>query len=123
MGKRILLIDDEPDFTELVGTLLSFHDLAADTFNDARSVKEIVTKNSYDLIVTDLMMPEVDGFEVVRTVRGEPQYEKTPIIVLSAKSLSDEERKFLLQQRIHFLPKPFEPQELVEKIGQLLAHP
>ena len=121
MGKRILLIDDEPDFTELVGTLLSFHDFTVDTFNQATHVGEIVAKNKYDLIVTDLMMPQTDGFQLITEVRGLPQYQNTAIIVLSAKTLSDPERKFLLQQKVHFLSKPFEPQELVEKISQLLA--
>ena len=121
MNKRILLIDDEPDFTELAGTLLSFHDFTVDTFNDAAKIDEIVAKNRYDLIVTDLMMPDVDGFQLITKVRALPQYATTSIIVLSAKTLSDEERKFLLQQKVNFLPKPFEPQELVEKITQLLS--
>lgn len=120
MGKKILLIDDEPDFTELVATLLGFHNLEVKVYNDSVQIEKILQEKTYDLIVTDLMMPHVDGFEIVRKLRGNESYKEVPIIVLSAKSLSDEERKFLLQNNVHFLTKPFEPQGLVDKITQLL---
>lgn len=120
MGKKILLIDDEPDFTELVATLLGFHNLDVKVYNDPVHIEKIIKGKEFDLVVTDLMMPNMDGFEVVRKLRGAEAYEKIPIIVLSAKSLSDEERKFLLQNKVSFLMKPFEPQGLVEKITELL---
>lgn len=120
MAKKILLIDDEPDFTELMSTLLSFHNLEVKAYNDPVQIEKIIHEKEFDLIVTDLMMPNMDGFEVIRKLRGNMAYEKVPIIVLSAKTLSDEERKFLLQNKIHFLTKPFEPQGLVEKITELL---
>lgn len=121
MGKRILFIDDEPDFTEMTGTLLSFHDFEVDTFNESTKVEEAIRKKQYDLVVTDLMMPAVDGFQLVSMLRKRKEYQKIPIIALSAKTLLDEERKFLLQNKVHFLTKPFEPQGLVEKIRDFLA--
>lgn len=120
MPKRILMIDDEPDFTELTGTLLRFHDFEVDTFNDPVDIEKVVTDKKYDLIVSDLMMPAMDGFAVVRMLRGRDDYKKVPIIVLSAKTLSDEERKMLLQKDVHFMTKPFEPQGLVDQIQRLL---
>ena len=119
MSKKILLIDDEVDFTELSGTLLRFHDFDVDTFNESLNVDNHLKEKQYDLIVTDLMMPGVDGFTVLKNIRNLPNYDKCPVIVLSAKILTDEERKFLMQQEAHFMMKPFEPQELVEKIRLL----
>lgn len=118
---KILLVDDENDFTELTGTLLDFHGLAVDTINDSLDVEKTITKTQYDLIVTDLMMPHLNGFQLIEKIRTFPAYQKSPIIVLTAKPLNDEERKFLLQNHAHFLMKPFEPLGLVEQIRQLLG--
>jgi len=120
MDKKILLVDDEKDFTELTGTLLSFHDLDVDTFNDPQNMEEVITKQHYDLIVTDLMMPHMNGFQFIDLLRQKTRYKKTPIIVLSAKTLTDAERKALMNHEVRFLTKPFEPQGLVDEIQQLL---
>lgn len=120
MPKRILIIDDEIDFTEVVSTLLRFHDFEVDTFNDPTFVLEALQKNHYDLIVSDLMMPHIDGFELIQKIQAMEKYRQSPIIVLSAKVLTDEERKFLFKNKVHCLPKPFEPRGLVEQICQLM---
>lgn len=116
MNKKVLFIDDEQDFTILVSTLLGFHDFEVDARNNPREVAGCLKDHNYDVIVTDLMMPEVDGFEIIRQVRADPRHQKIPILVLSARTLSDEERKFLLQNDVHFVMKPFEPQGLVDQI-------
>ncbi len=121
MTKKILIIDDEKDFTELMCTLLYFHDFHADALNDPQEVNDAVQKTQYDLIMTDLMMPNINGFDLIQLLRKMKNYQKTPIITLSAKTLNDAERKLLLQNDIHYVMKPFEPQGLVEKIRQLLG--
>ena len=118
--KKILLIDDEVDFTELAGTLLGFHGFEVETFNNPKLVLKQIQNTTYDLIVTDLMMPDMNGFELIQQLRVHPQYEKVPLIVLSAKTLTDEERKFLLQNDVHYFMKPFDPQGLVEHIRKRL---
>ncbi len=119
--KRILIVDDERDFTEIISTLLDFHDFRADTVNDPRKVLPMLQQASYDLIVTDLMMPDLDGFELVENLRKDPKTNAIPVIVLSAKILTDDERKRLMLSNATFLTKPFEPQGLVEKISQMLG--
>ena len=118
--KRICLIDDEHDFTELTGTLLGFQGYAVTTFNDSREGLAAVQKGDFDVVVVDIMMPHMDGLTVMRTLR-ETGHDKTPLFALSAKRLSDEERKFLLTSGIHFVQKPFEPRRLVELIREALA--
>lgn len=119
--KHILIVDDERDFTEIISTLLDFHDFNVDTINDSSEVLSVLKKAPYDLIVTDLMMPGMDGFELVAKLRDDPHYKTIPVIVLSAKVLSDDERKRLMLSNVTFLTKPFEPQGLVEKISQMLS--
>lgn len=118
---RILIIDDERDFTEIVSTLLDFHDFQADTASSGQQALEMLAKTKYDLIVSDLMMPAMDGFQVIDKLRNDTRYHDTPIIVLSAKTLTDEERKRLLVNNVSFVTKPFEPHALVEKITQMLS--
>ena len=118
---KILLIDDEFDFSDLTKTMLEFHDFDVSSLNDPIQVVEHIKNEKYDLIVTDLMMPNIDGFEVIRRVRELDDYKDVPLFVLSAKVLNDEERKFLLQNNVHFLVKPFEPHGLVEQIQNLLG--
>lgn len=119
--KRVLMIDDEPDFTEMTKTLLSFHDIAVDVYNDPLGIEKAISQRQYALVVSDLMMPNMDGFAVIKQLRGKTGYQKTPIIALSAKMLTDEERKLLLQHQVHFVTKPFDPQGLVDQIKQLLG--
>lgn len=118
--KRILIVDDEKDFTEIVSTLLDFHNFQADTVNDPREALKKISVGNYDLVVSDLMMPGMDGFQMIETLRNDPKHHDTPVIVLSAKTLSDVERKRLLVSNVSFLTKPFEPHGLVEKITQML---
>ena len=79
---------------------------------------EKIGQEDYALLICDLMMDEVDGFEICRKFRD--HYQETPIIVLSAKTLTDTERKQLMELKTHFMPKPFEPKKLVEKVRELL---
>lgn len=118
---RILIIDDERDFTEIVSTLLDFHDFQADTASSGKQALEMLAKTKYDLIVSDLMMPAMDGFQLIDKLREDPRYHDTPVIVLSAKTLTDDERKRLLVSNVSFVTKPFEPHALVEKITQMLT--
>lgn len=119
MTKKILLLDDEKDFNDLTQTMLGFHDFEVEAYDDPAQIINELDGKDYDLIVTDLMMPHFDGFQFIEQVRSKEKFFNTPIIVLSAKILSDEERKYLLSKGVHFLTKPFEPQGLVDQIKQL----
>lgn len=118
--KRILIVDDEVDFVELTSTMLGFYDYHVVAFSDPTHVIDALQKENHTLIVTDLMMPQVSGFQLIEKIRALAVYNVTPIIALSAKTLSDEERKFLLQNNVSLMVKPFEPQGLVDQIQNLL---
>ncbi|MBF0106804.1 MAG: response regulator [Deltaproteobacteria bacterium] len=122
MSKDILLIDDEKDFSDLTSTMLEFHNLNVKVLNDPLEVLKCLDEHQYGLIVSDLMMPNMNGFELIKHIRGRDSYKETPIIVLTAKTLNDEERKFMLQNNIHLLIKPFEPQGLIDQIKVLLEN-
>ena len=118
MAKKIFLIDDETDFTELAKSVLSFNGFEVETSNDPKASLKKLLEGTYDAVVVDLMMPDMDGFSLVRNLRRDGRYAQTPIFVMSAKKLKDEERKALLLHNVQFVPKPFEPNRLVELIKQ-----
>ena len=117
---RILVIDDEPINHQLVSHALvslqcemHFAENGKNGIAQARTLKP-------DLIITDVMMPDITGYEVTRILRREPQFAATPILVLTAQSgLQDKLRSFEVGADDH-LTKPFEAAELVGRVASLL---
>lgn len=117
---RILVIDDEPINHQLVGHALAplncdlhFAESGKTGISQARSLKP-------DIIITDVMMPDVDGYEMTRILRREPQFAATPILVLTAQSgLQDKLKSFEVGADDH-LTKPFEAAELLMRVTALL---
>ena len=118
--KKIFLIDDEHDFTELTRALFEFQGFEVEAVNDPLEGFERLQATLFDAIVVDIMMPEMDGLTLVSKVRKINKYKKTPLFILSAKKLESDERKQLLNQNVHFIAKPFEPQRLVEIVADSL---
>jgi len=118
--KRVLLIDDEKALTELASAYLSLQGFEVEACNDPTKTVEILTKRPCDALVIDLMMFPIDGLTVVRKLRALPEWAGLTVFVVSAKKVSDMERKEMLSLRVHYMPKPFLPGELVDAIrGQL----
>lgn len=117
---RVLVIDDEPINHQLVARVLEalhcelhFSENGKEGVAKARSLKP-------DLIITDVMMPEIDGYEVTRILRREPQFAATPILVLTAQAgLQDKLKSFEAGADDH-LTKPFEAAELLMRVTSLL---
>ncbi len=120
MAKKICLIDDEKDCTELLGSILNFNGFEAEMINNPIAGFERCKEASFDAVVVDLMMPGMDGMTLIKGLRGIKAYEDTPIFVLTCKQLNDDERSFLLNQKVHFVAKPFDPRRLVDQIRQAL---
>ena len=113
---KLLVVDDERDMTELTGAYLRLHGIEVDACNDPEQVVARLKAGSYDALVVDLMMYPMDGFSLLHEVRGLPEFSQTPIVVLSAKRLSEEERKDLLTMNVHFLPKPCHMPRLLQAL-------
>ena len=121
MAKRVLLIDDEKDMTELVSAVLRLNGFEVEACNEPARGLERLRAEKFDAVTVDLMMPGVDGFSLIKEIRGLMSHSSAPIFVISAKTLVDDERKFLLTSKIHFIQKPFSPRRLVQLIKDSLA--
>ena len=113
---RVLIVEDHPLIAELVETRLRLEGMAPVRCSGGREALEILGTETFDLVVLDIMMPEVDGYEVLRFIRTQPRTESLPVIFLSAKSSpADVEKGFALGAN-HYITKPFSGHDLVRKI-------
>lgn len=117
--KRILVIDDEPDITMLLSSLLEFHNYIVKTVNDPTLVMETLENDKFDIICTDIMMPNLDGFSVIKKIRAIEKNKNVKLIAVSAKEFSDEEYDFFVHNKVLLIKKPYDPQDLVNKINTM----
>jgi DNA-binding response OmpR family regulator len=124
MGKRILIVDDDPWIRRMVGTVLERRSHQVDTASDGREGLERALAFKPDLIITDVLMPKMDGWAFVRALRSNPEMSLIPVIFLTA--LAKEEDR-ILGFRLgadDYLAKPFRFEELdlrVEKVMRLAS--
>src|SRR5271157_901147 len=117
---RILMIDDEPLNHQLVAHALEPLHCAVHSADNGKSGITLAHSLQPDLIITDVMMPDIDGYEVTRTLRRDPQFASTPILVLTAQGgLQDKLKSFEAGADDH-LTKPFEAAELLARVAALL---
>lgn len=117
---KILVADDEETMRMLITETLALEDYEILEAVDGESALEIIKKETPDIILLDLMMPKIDGYEVINALKEEGVVEKFKIVLLTAKGQQEEKELALKQGADHFLSKPFSPMQLldlVEKIG------
>ena len=118
---RVLVVDDEPDV--LLLCRLNLQQRGHELFEapDGATALQLAREQRPDAIVLDLMLPGIDGYEVLETLRGDPLTASIPVLVLTAKSLrADRERSHGLGAAA-LLTKPFLPSELCELVETLVA--
>jgi DNA-binding response OmpR family regulator len=121
MSKRVLIVDDEPNIVTALEYLLrnsGFEVMVADNGEEALArVASFVP----DLVLLDVMMPRINGYEVCRRMRERPDWQRIKIVMLSAKGRDVEVSKGVSLGADLYVTKPFSNTELVAKIGSLLA--
>ena len=118
MNKRILIIEDEESIADLEKDYLELSGFTVEVANDGESGLEMALGNDYNLLILDLMLPGVDGFEICRQVRDK---KNTPIIMVSAKKDDIDKIRGLGLGADDYMTKPFSPSELVARVKAHLA--
>lgn len=116
-GEAVLVVDDEPSILELVRLYLTREGYRVETACDGMQALEAVERLRPDLMVLDIMLPEVDGFEVCRRVRA---HSALPIIMLTARDDDVDKIVGLELGADDYLTKPFNPRELVARVKAIL---
>jgi len=121
-GKRILCIDDEPEMVELLRLILGRKGFEVLGANGGREALNLLENETVDLILLDLMMPEMDGWEVFRRLRANDQTAHIPVIVVTAKSQDIDRVLGLHIVKVDdYITKPFTPRELLSAIERVLS--
>jgi DNA-binding response OmpR family regulator len=121
MPEKILIVDDDAETLRLIGMMLERQGFIVASLNNGKQAVEIAQIEQPDLIVLDVMMPEVDGYEVTRLIRNEPSMMDIPILMFTAKSQVNDKVIGYEAGVDDYLTKPVHPAELVAHIRALLS--
>ena len=118
--KKILIIDDEEDIQKLLKIRLEQDSLTVVTAGDGASGAKMAEQEMPDLILMDIMMPNVDGYSCLKEVRKNQKTKNIPVIMLSGKEEEKVRDLFAFQKISGYVEKPFELDNLVSKIREIL---
>ena len=118
---KVLVVEDNPELLMLMQQLLKSYYRVYIAHNGAEALK-IVHDKEIDLIVSDVMMPEMDGYELTRTIKGDANYNHLPIILLTAKTQEEDEEEGLEAGADEFLTKPFRLKDLKLRIDNIIEN-
>lgn len=120
MGK-ILIIDDDNDFVNMMQLMLSLNHFVVETAHSGEEgLRKIVEHTDIDVVILDVMMPEMSGFEVCKEIRKSKESTKLPVILLTAKGEKDDIIEGINCGANDYITKPFESEILVAKINSLI---
>ncbi|HKI55454.1 MAG TPA: response regulator [Anaerolineales bacterium] len=117
---KILIVDDDVTITELMKSLVSMEGHEPTTVNDSLQAMEVAKSVDPDLITLDLMMPGLTGFELCKMLSEDPDFSKTPIIIISARDDPESKRQALEAGAKDYITKPFGVEDFIGKIELLV---
>ncbi|MGL5080891.1 MAG: response regulator transcription factor [Microcoleaceae cyanobacterium] len=117
---RLLLVDDEPGLREAVQAYLEESSFIVDVASNAQEGWEVLQQTLPDLVITDVMMPGVDGYQFLKQVREDPRFKALPVVFLTAKGMTTDRIQGYRAGCDAYIPKPFDPEELVVVVRNLL---
>ncbi len=125
MSKKILIVDDEPEFVDMVKMRLEANGYMIETASDGQDGIRKAKKLIPDLILIDVMMPNMDGGDTVRLLKADPKTSGIPIIFLTAllDNIEREQQQKIIIGNNYFpaIAKPFTPEKLLQKIREALS--
>jgi two-component system response regulator VicR len=119
---KIVYIEDKPEMIDLVKLILAKKGYEVTGAKDGRSGLQSIERVKPDLVLLDLMMPDMDGWEVFRSMKANPSMEQIPVIILTARAQSIDKVLGLHIAKVDdYITKPFGPNELLSSIERVLA--
>ena len=119
-GAKVLVVDDEPNILKMLEQYLSTEDFTVEVASSGMEALEKVDSFDPELILLDVMMPGMDGFEVLERIKGNPAHAATPVIMLTARDQSADVLRGYQGGATAYQVKPFDMDELLETIAKVL---
>ncbi len=116
---RVFVVDDDPVVCRLTRHILELVGHEVVVLSDGQAALHALEQSVPDVLVTDLMMPEMDGFELLQHIRADARWLALPVVVLTARTGVDDRRRVAAAGTTRFLTKPFSSAQLVDQIKQL----
>ena len=120
MSNRILVVEDQEDNRRIVRDLLTTTDYEVMEAENGEEALAAVAKQRPDLILMDIQLPVMDGYEATRRIKADPALREIPIIAVTSYALSGDEEKARAAGCDDFVPKPYSPRQLLAKIRKFL---
>jgi len=120
---RILVVDDEVYIVHILDFSLGMEGYEVVTALDGEQALEKVAEQKPDLIVLDIMMPKLDGYETFKALKSREEWRDIPVILLSAKGRNVDQKTGFEVGADDYITKPFSPRKLVERINAILGQP
>lgn len=117
--KKILLVEDDITTNKFITRFFAENNLTIFSVNNGKEALKLTQEEQFDFIIMDIMMPELDGYETIKILRGNKKYQTTPIIVISAKKMPNEQQKILKTGVNGYLTKPIELNKLINYLSLL----
>jgi DNA-binding response OmpR family regulator len=120
-NNRILIVDDEPDLTKVSTLALEYHGFKVDTFNDPQEALSKFKPGSYDLIILDIKMPKMDGFELYHEIKKKDNNAKVCFLTASESYYEKfRNKEYCVLDRNLFIRKPIDNEDLVKEINKMI---
>lgn len=120
MQKRVLLVEDNEGTIDVMGKQLKYLGYEVSVARNGLEALAMATESAADLIVMDMHMPKMDGFEAVRRIKANPATQKIPVLAATAKALESDKEKCLAAGCDGYIPKPFTHRDLGDAIDEIL---
>ena len=118
---RILVADDEPALLRLLEFVLGRRGYVIDGVSNGNAAVELLESNPPDLAILDVMMPGLDGYEVLKFIRSDEALASIPVVMLTARAQLDDIQRGLSLGADAYLAKPFDPEELLSVVESLVS--
>jgi twitching motility two-component system response regulator PilH len=117
---KVLIVDDSQTLRHMLSDLLEENGMQVVAATNGLEAKEYIQASAPDLVITDLIMPEMNGYELCRWMKNEPSTQKIPVLICSTKSEEFDRYWGMKQGADAYITKPFHPPELLKTVRQLL---
>jgi DNA-binding NtrC family response regulator len=121
LTKKILIVDDNPNMSTLLSDILEIFDFVGCHASDGDEALEQLRCNKYDMVFTDLRMPKMDGFDLLRAIKSE--HPGLPVVMVTGYSAAETRNEAMSEKADGFLNKPFKVNEIQSLLTSLLGSP